>query len=233
MKGYIPRRPEGTSQEMLYHKAVWDALFGKQSRFNNSATVKVDIGPGGYTWHAAPASSARQTIDNYPFKIYVAQADQLAEDSAPDDASRSFLVREGRYGTSKVTGDGMDGYDLNPDSDFFPTVDVVPIVVPEDAEAFYFWIELTVAGPVLRYGETPASNPDSIRQWTTYPKNDGYHIIIGELNIVTDEQGNDEIIPRQLQRTDIAVPLEVTGCDKTGQQITYEFSGASLKPTTP
>lgn len=236
---YLPRRPTGSTPEALFDQAVWDNVFGPASKLNNSSTVSVRKTSQGFFFKAFPPGATGGAVDIFPFKIYVAQANQIPDDPDnppdPEDAPRTFLVRQGQYGNIVVTGDGMDGYNTDPDSSFFPVVGaagqpLVPIVVPEDAaDGYYFWIEVTTDGAVLRTGEDPTDNPDAINQWTDYPENDGLHIMIGFVEIDPNEDGGTTVTVRQFLRYDILPYMLIAGCDPTGKSMTYRIA-ATVEP---
>ena len=141
----------------------------------------------------------------HPFKIY--QLPQTHRDTpAPSTDWLKFRVRAGRVIVSDVTavdvsGTGMDGYNLDPDSDFIPTVSVTDITVSSGVEAHWFWIELSTSGSsptaTLKNGATPTS-----AGWTSFPNLDGLHIPIGFVDTDTDSD-NQQAIIRQLLRTDL------------------------------
>jgi hypothetical protein len=47
MRGYIPPRPTGFTREARFDQAVWDKLWGREAKLNNSARVKVRRTSGG------------------------------------------------------------------------------------------------------------------------------------------------------------------------------------------
>lgn len=219
-------------------KWVWEQLT-VEMKINNSSTIKVSRTSKGVILSVVPGSNVGAPVGNFPFRIYVAESDQIPDEEPPIDptqAAQTYLVREGRYGITPVTGDGMDGYDTNPDSDFFPTVGLdgqplAPIQIPLDTQGpWYFWIELTDAdGPILLNGDDPTDNDDAVNDWKTFPANDGLHILIGYVDLELNASGGIDQTIRQLLRADIPTPLEIKGCDATGKEVTYELDG-SLKP---
>lgn len=217
---------------------VWEKLTSEMV-IRDSATVSVDRTTKGVSLTAKPGVRGANPVDIFPFKIYVAQSNQIPDDPDnppdPEDAPRTFLVRQGQYGNIVVTGDGMDGYNTDPDSSFFPVMGadgqpLVPIVVPDDiGEPYYFWIEVTTEGAVLRTGEDPTDNPDAINQWADYPENDGLHIMIGFVEIDPNEDGGTTVTVRQFLRYDILPYMLITGCDPTGKSLTYRIA-ATIEP---
>lgn len=133
------------------------------------------------------------TCRMHPFKVYLAsmavQDDLLVDPTTGADNSwLTFLVRAGRVWDKVLYGDGSDGYDDDPYSDYFSDQDdqghnVVPIVVPQDADPYYLWIEVLKDGsPKLRKGEDPSNDPSSVLQWTRWPRMDGIHWPIAEID---------------------------------------------------
>lgn len=55
MKGFRPPRPTGSDKEARYHQAVWDRVFGSESKLNSTSTVTVDETSKGFFFHAAAA----------------------------------------------------------------------------------------------------------------------------------------------------------------------------------
>lgn len=66
MRGYIPPRPSGTTREARFDQAVWDALWGPESRIVNSSTIKVSKTSMGVELKSKPTTGApSSTCDLY------------------------------------------------------------------------------------------------------------------------------------------------------------------------
>ena len=133
----------------------------------------------------------------FPFRLYLAQlalgqAAMLA--AFPDKTTwwRTFLVRCGEINYVALSGDGCDGYDSNPDSDFFPDA-VTPFQAPDATELFYVYISMVGAVPTLGMGTAAPGD------WSGFPVSDGSHWLIGVINtLITPQQA----LVRQLLRAD-------------------------------
>jgi hypothetical protein len=143
----------------------------------------------------------------FPFKVYLAIL-ALGEGAMlkafPDTTTwwRIFLVRCGEVAGVPLSGNGCDGWDIDPDSDYLPQ-DVlndsggacVPIVVPAGTTNFFLWINTATGAPLLKTG----LNADIMADWPSFPSADGSHYLISIVN--TDEPYAAYV--RQYQRTDI------------------------------
>jgi hypothetical protein len=160
---------------------------------------------------------ARRLDYMHPFKIYnVPSVLRVTPDD--DNDWRLFRVRAGQVMGVDVTGTDAD--DANPDDESYPDVDdfEVPISTPE----YWFWIEDTGSGWVLRYGpdETASSydgGPDpgqawtSSNAWTTGPIPDSTHIPVGTVDTDTFSDDNTAVI-RQLLRADVVSTAGTSDC---------------------
>jgi hypothetical protein len=151
--------------------------------------------------------------------------------SVSADDWRKFRVRAGRVFENEATG--TDGADENPDAETYPTM--TDIEVPDLALEYWFWLEVSDAGAVVRHAEDPTvSDPvDNPNPWTTFPTLDGEHIPIGFVD--TDTYSTEKrAVVRQLLRTDVISAggeIEVTLCDpSTGTEETYLIVGRPKPP---
>jgi hypothetical protein len=53
MRGSPPIRPDGSDKAATFMRAVWNKLWGKESRFCDSDTIKVNERSGGISWNLA------------------------------------------------------------------------------------------------------------------------------------------------------------------------------------
>ena len=186
-------------------------------------------------------------VDFYPFKIYQFPASFRTSQSIDD--WRLVRVRSGNVLTSIIDpltcsivvgtdGVQMCDYQIYPAE--FPTGSEGPgingsldILVDSGSLFFWLWVETTGSNSnaisqsyYLRYGSTPiVSSYGNPHPWTSFPKPDGAHTVIGYVDSFTGYyQGR--VFIRQYQRTDImASPVNyitMSVCDtNTGQTMEW------------
>jgi hypothetical protein len=68
MRGFIPKRPTGSTASALFMQAVWDQLWSERGRFCDTATVKVRQTGRGFFWDsAAGGGGAPSTIAKFTY----------------------------------------------------------------------------------------------------------------------------------------------------------------------
>lgn len=134
----------------------------------------------------------------HPFKIY-----QLPEilNSSPNPATDwlTFYVRSGYVGSTPCNGtDGiaMGTFPYTPDSYDIPLPPPNSFQALAGVNAWFVWIDTTGSAPTVMNGSNPAS-----QGWTGYPANDANHILIGYIDTITLQAGQQAIV-RQILRTD-------------------------------
>lgn len=165
---------------------------------------------------------------NFPFRIYNPHPCQLGVDFDQSAVWRTFLVRSGRINGTALTGNGCDGYDLNPDDDLYPqsiandtgdAVMPVTFAIPDGtpSQFFFFWIDSSVAaqtnpnGLPLLYTGDQTQIPDV---WDSYPNPDATHYLIGSVNLTAADPVNQVLqsaVIRQILRADIIAAPGASG----------------------
>ena len=218
---------------------LYPALAGEQALADARQHLLRDIAA------RADATPADTTLGNFPFRIYQALPWQLPAGTTPDAAWRSFLLRSGQVNwvnlnalyaptgapVGELVSEGCDGRTLDPSDDFLPpTTDagspILPVIIPANTAAFYFWIELVVETPYLTWGTNPADPDNAVRNaWAGWPVPDGIHLLIGSVNTQTPYQP----LIRQSLNHDLNNMLSVQGCDAiTGDPYTVLIPNALI-----
>jgi hypothetical protein len=178
---------------------------------------------------------------NHPFKIYLAQLALGAAGMAaayPDPTTwwRTFLVRSGRVlgyaapgSNPAVTGSGIDGYDTDPDNDYYPATGYTPVQVASGA-TWYFWLETsvsqqygTIQGGALYNTNAAGAMAGTNVTWPSFPQCDGFHYLVASIDTATNAPYGPANV-RQILRADVTLPwCQLQECDLIDNVTTTGF----------